>query len=59
MEVLKNVGYLVAAIAVLTALVFGGLFIAIISIVIGILLKVILATFFTATAIKVYFEKKD
>lgn len=57
MGALKNIGYLVAAVALLAALFSGAVVVIIIGTAIGIFLKVVVASFFTATAIKTYFDK--
>lgn len=56
MGVLKTVGYLVAAVAVLTALFTGVLVVVVIGIAGGILLDLCGATFFTAASMRAYFE---
>ncbi len=56
MGVLKLIGYIVAAVAVLTALFMGVLFVVVIGIVGGILLDLIGATIFTAYGLKNYFS---
>lgn len=56
MGALKLVGYLIAAVAVLTVLVSGGLLIILLGIVVGIILDVVGATLFTAGALKAYFD---
>ena len=60
MGVLKLVGYLIVAVAVLTALAMGALFVIVIGIAGGLLLDLAGATIFTASALKMYFnsEKK-
>lgn len=58
MGVLKGIGYLIAAVAVFTALCFGGLFIIIAGFALGIFLDVAGAVLFTAAAIRVYFTNK-
>lgn len=57
MAALKNIGYLVAAVALLAAVFSGAVVVIIIGTAIGIFLKVVVACFFTATAIKTYFDK--
>ena len=54
MGVLKLVGYFVAAVAVLTALAMGAMFVIVIGIVGGLLLDLVGATIFTAYALKNY-----
>lgn len=56
MEVLKLIGYLIAAVAVLTALVMGGLLIVVIGLVVGALGSLIGTTVFTAFGLKNYFD---
>lgn len=56
MGVLKLIGYLVAAVAVLTALFMSAMFIVVVGIVGGLLLDLIGATIFTAYALKNYFS---
>jgi uncharacterized protein (DUF58 family) len=56
MRVLRNVGYIIVAVAVLTALLCGAFLVAFLGVLFGILLKLIVATLFTATAIKSYVE---
>lgn len=61
MQVLKCVGYLVAAIAVLAAIVFGGITLLVIGIIIGVLIDVFAALLLTAASLKSYFggERSD
>lgn len=54
MRALKLIGYLIAAVAVLTVLASGGLLIILAGIVIGIILDLVGATLFTAGALKAY-----
>ena len=56
MGVLKLIGHLVAAVAVLTALFMSAMFIVVVGIVGGLLLELIGATIFTAYALKNYFS---
>ena len=56
---MKIVGYLVAAVALLTALVSGAILIIIIGIAFGLVLNLSAATFFTAGMIKRFFERSD
>ena len=56
MGVLKLVGYFVAAVAVLTALAMGAMFVLVIGIVGGLLLDLVGATIFTAYSLKSYFN---
>ena len=56
MGVLRLVGYFVAAVAVLTALAMGAMFVIVIGIVVGLLLDLVGATIFTAYALKNYFN---
>ena len=56
MGVLKLIGYLVASVAVLTALFMSAMFIVVVGIVGGLLLDLIGATIFTAYALKNYFS---
>ena len=56
MGVLKLIGYLVAAVVVLTALFMSAMFIVVVGIVGGLLLDLIGATIFTAYALKNYFS---
>ena len=56
MGVLKLIGYFVFAMAVLTALAMGAMFVFALGVIGGILLKFIGATIFTAYALKNYFE---
>ena len=56
MGVLKAIGYLVAAVAVLTALATGVLFVIVIGIAGGLLLDFVGATIFTAYGLKNYFN---
>lgn len=55
MGVLKAIGYFIVALAVLTALFMGAMFVVVIGIVGGLLLDLIGATIFTAYALKNYF----
>lgn len=56
MGVLKAIGYLIAAVAVLTALFTGVLFVVVIGIAVGLLLDLVGATIFTAYSLKSYFN---
>ena len=56
-RVLENIGYIVVAIAVLIALFTGFVLLSIICTVLGMLLQIIVAIFFTATTVKEYFKK--
>lgn len=56
MGVLKPIGYLIAAVAVLTALFTGVLFVVVIGIAGGLLLDLVGATVLTAYALKNYFN---
>lgn len=56
MGVLKGVGYLVAALVVLTALAFGAVVIVSVAIIGGLILSFCGSLFFTASAIKAYWE---
>lgn len=56
MGVLKAIGYIVAAVAVLTALFTGVLFVVVIGIAGGILLDLVGATILTAYSLKGYFD---
>jgi len=56
MKVLKVIGYLIAAIMVLTVLVTGGLFIVALAIAGGLILSLITTVIFTASSIRAYFE---
>lgn len=58
MGVLKGICYIVAAIAVLTVIVSGGVFIILAGIAVGLLLDVIGAVLFTATGLRAYFKSK-
>lgn len=59
MGVLKLIGHLVAAVAVLTALFMSAMFIVVVGIVGGLLLDLIGATIFTAYALKSYFSSDN
>lgn len=59
MGVLKLVGYIVAAIAVLTALFTGAMFVVVIGIVGGLLLDFIGAVILTAYSLKNYFASDE
>lgn len=59
MGVLKGIGYLILAVAVLTVLVFGGAFIVIVGVLFGCVLSLIGSTIFTASSLKSFFESKD
>lgn len=59
MGVLKAIGYLIAGVAVLTALLTGALAIIVIGIVGGILLDFVGASIFTASALKSYFNDTE
>lgn len=59
MGVLKLVGYIVAAIAVLTALFTGAMFVVVIGIVGGFLLDFIGAVILTAYSLKSYFASDE
>lgn len=56
MGVLKLIGYLVAAVAVLTALAMGALSIIVLGIVGGLLLDFVAAVVFTAYGLRNYFD---
>lgn len=56
MGVLKLIGYLVAAVAVLTALAMGALSIIVLGIVGGLLLDFVAAAVFTAYGLRNYFD---
>lgn len=56
MGVLKLLGYLVAAVAVLTALAMSALFVLVSGFIIGIAIDVIGGVIFTAYALKNYFN---
>lgn len=58
MGVLKGLGYLIAAVAVLTVLCSAGLFVILAGLAVGIILDVAGATLFTAAALRAYFENK-
>lgn len=58
MGALKLIGYLIAAVAVLTVLISGGIFIIIAGIVVGLILDVAGTTIFTAAALKAYVESE-
>lgn len=59
MGTLKLVGYLVAGVAVLTALFTGVAAIIVVGIAFGLLLNLTTLTVFTASAIKKYFERNE
>jgi len=55
-SVFKGIGYLIAAIAVLTVLFSGGFLVIAIGFAIGLLLSVTSMIFFTASALRSFFE---
>jgi len=56
-SVLKGIGYLIAAIAVLTVLFSGGILIVAVGMALGILVSLISMTLFTASSLKAFFEE--
>ena len=58
MQVLKGIGYLILAVAVLTVLFFGGAFILVVGSVIGLVMSVVGSTVFTASSLKAYFSSE-
>lgn len=58
MGILKGIGYLIAAIAVLTVLFFGGAIVLIIGVVLGLVLNMVGLTVFTATSLKAFFSSE-
>jgi len=54
--VLKAIGYLIAAVAVLTVLAMGGMLIVVIGLVVGAIGSLIGTTVFTAYGLKNYFD---
>lgn len=59
MQVLKGIGYLILAVAVLTVLFFGGAFIIVVGVVIGLVMSAVGSTVFTASSLKAYFSAED
>jgi K+-transporting ATPase c subunit len=59
MAVLKGIGYLILAVAVLTVLFFGGAFIIVVGILFGLLMSVVGTTVFTASSLKTYFSSEE
>lgn len=59
MRVLQGIGYLVAAVAVLTVLFFGGVFIIGAGILVGLVMSAVGSTVFTAGALKAYFSSEE
>lgn len=59
MKALKIVGYLIAAVAILTALFTSAIAIIIIGIAFGIILNLSAATFFTAGVIRKFIKRMD
>ena len=53
---LKGIGYLIAAVAVLTILLSAGAFIVLVGLVVGLLISVVSMTLFTASGLRSYFE---
>lgn len=56
MGVLKPIGYLIAAVAVLTALLMGAMLVVAVGLVVGMLGSLIGTTIFTAYGLKSYFN---
>lgn len=59
MGVLKGIGYLILAVAVLTVLFFGGVFIIGLGILVGLVMSAVGSTVFTASSLKAYFSAGD
>lgn len=59
MGVMKAIGYLLAAVIVVTALCCGGLFIILAGMAVGILLDVVGAVLLTAISMRAYFSNKS
>jgi hypothetical protein len=58
MGVLKGIGYLILAVAVLTVIFFGGIFIIGVGILFGLVMSAVGTTVFTASSLKAYFSSE-
>ena len=59
MRILKGICYLVAAIAVLTAILTGAAFVAIVGILFGIMLNIVTLVIFIANGLRAFFENRS